>query len=135
MCLEDKGYHPPFAGDLFSTKLLRVPLLGTICRCAQIGDNEPQSTHEGAVDDVTLWRGYHGKAQIDQAFASVMRADEIPKKTLLWQCILLEAGQVFVAFMLVRPSVEVRDGPSDDSSRQKALQIRSCFLPQGRWER
>lgn len=118
MGLEDERDHPPSAGYLFGAKLLRIPLLGSIGCCAEIGNDEPEGAQECPIDHVAIRGGRYGESEINEAFACVVRTDEISKKSLVWQRILLEAGQVFVALVLVCPAVQVRGGSYDDGGRR-----------------
>lgn len=111
--LEEEWNHFPFASHLFGTKLLRIPLLGSVGGCAEVCYDEPESAEKRTIDHLALRCGCNGKTKIKEALAGVMRTDEISKETLLRKRILLQAGQVFMAPILHCPAVQVH-GDSDE---------------------
>ena len=98
--LEDERNHPP-SRDLVGTKLLNIPSLGIVRRRPQIGHDEEEGTQKGWVEDVAARCSRSGEADIDEAFACIVRADDVAEEALGRERVLFETSEMFMRLLLL----------------------------------
>lgn len=102
--LEYTGNHTPFFSHLICTKLISIPLLGTVCRRAEISHDKSEPTQDGHVERLSRRRCHVRNGKIYGALACIMWADNILEHALTRQRVLFQTGQMSMTLILLDPS-------------------------------
>lgn len=102
--LPDVGNHPELGIDLFVSELFLVPGLGDFGRRTEIDNHEYQSPEDSGIQEFARRSSCDGDAQIDEALAGVVRADNLLEPSFTWQSVFLQACQVGMALALLQPT-------------------------------
>jgi hypothetical protein len=105
--LVDRRDHDPSIGYLVCAELVLIPCFCTICRSAQVHGHKRHSTQDALVEYLTWRRSDPGNCKIQNALGSIVGADEVFEPPLRWKCVLLEAGQMSVALVLLEICNEI----------------------------
>lgn len=94
------GNHSPSTRNLRCPKFLHIPLLGRICGYSKVGCYEAKASQYGPIQPLPFWCSDNGDGDIQNTFASVVRAGDIFEESVFWKSILPETSQIYMAVML-----------------------------------
>lgn len=100
----EKGYNLPFSGNLVAPKLVLIPGFRPAGCRTKVHHDKNQAQQDRQVEVPIRGCRDDTHAQIQQAFAGIVRADDVSEPSLAWQGVFLEARQVCVALILLKPA-------------------------------